>query len=150
MSNKPKQNHHKINKNIFICKFENHDTIIISMPQMTHYNITLWLSAKEKELSDMSREEILYEFTEIENARETMDSIFAGDEAPEQEKVEAQIKAWEDLVFAEIDKRNMKMCPCDHAIVFIDNKCAECYWDNQAREKRLTITDYLNAFSIVK
>jgi hypothetical protein len=117
---------------------------------MTHDNITLWLSAKEKELSEMSREEILYEFTEIENARDTMDSIFAVDEAPEQEKVEARIKAWEDLVFAEIDKRNMKMCPCGDAIVFIDNKCAECYWDNQAREKRLDITEYLKAFSIVK
>jgi hypothetical protein len=44
----------------------------------------------------------------------------------------------------------MKMCPCDQAIVFIDNKCAECYWDNEAREKQLTITDYLKAFSIVK
>lgn len=98
----------------------------------------------------MSREEILYEFTQIEEARETIYSIFHGCEAPEEQMAEAQIKAWEDLVFAEIDKRNIKMCPCDHAIVFIDNKCAECYWDNQAREKRLTITDYLKAFSIIK
>ena len=117
---------------------------------MTQDNISMWLSAKENELSEMSREEILYEFTEIESARDTMDSIFLGCKTSEQEKAEARIKAWEDLVFAEIDKRNMKMCPCGDAIVFIDNKCAECYWDNQAREKRLDITEYLKAFSIVK
>ena len=97
----------------------------------------------------MSREEILYEFTQIEEARETMYSIFHGCETPDEQMAEGRIKAWEDLVFAEIDKRNIKMCPCDHAIVFIDNKCAECYWDNEAREKRLTITEHLKLFSIV-
>lgn len=117
---------------------------------MTQPEVIMWLSAKEKELSEMSREEILYEFTQIEDARETMYTIFSGCETPEEQMAEARIKAWEDLVFAEIDKRNIKMCPCGDAIVFIDNKCAECYWDNQAREKRLSITEYLKAFSIIK
>ena len=117
---------------------------------MTQPEVIMWLSAKEKELSEMSREEILYEFTQIEEARETMDSMFHEYEAPEEQMAEGRIKAWEDLVFAEIHKRNIKMCPCGDANVFIDNKCAECYWDNEAREKRLTITDYLKAFSIIK
>ena len=100
----------------------------------------------------MSRDDILYEFTEIENARDTMESVFSENEIFEEQMAEARIKAWEDLVFAEIDKRNIKMCPCGNATVFIDNKCAECYWGpgDESSDKRLTITEYLKAFSIVK
>jgi hypothetical protein len=112
--------------------------------------ISTWLSQKENELSEMSNDELLVELDETVEARETLCTTFSDNEEEEKAKAEARVKAWEDLIFAEIHKRNIKRCPCMNGIVFIDNMCADCYWEDDYRQKHKSMTEYLKAFSIVK
>ena len=107
-----------------------------------------WLSQKKKELSEMSNDELLAELDEAVEARETL--YWLASETEEEATAEERVKAWEDLIFAEVEARNVKRCPCMGGIVFIDNMCANCYWEDDCKQKRMSMTEYLKAFSIVK